>query len=52
MQEESSSERTEGSDDSGMTDIEKEKEDARKEIEALEGDPPQDLSDWPTGKAK
>lgn len=52
MQEESSSERTQGSDDSGMTDIEKEKEDARKEIEALEGDPPQDLSDWPTGKAK
>jgi len=39
------------SDDSGMTDIEKEK-DARKEIQALEGDPPQDLSDWPTGKAK
>ncbi len=30
MQEESSSERAEGFDDSGMTDIEKEKEDARR----------------------
>lgn len=58
MQEESEDEETseaagsDDSDDSGMTDIEKEKDDARKEIQALEGDPPQDLSDWPTGKAK
>jgi hypothetical protein len=40
------------SDDDEMTDIEKEKEEARQEVEALADDPPQDLSDWPSGKAK
>jgi hypothetical protein len=43
----------EGEDGDGdKTDIQQEKEEARKEVEALEDDPPQDLSDWPTGKAK
>src|SRR4051812_23380469 len=39
-------------DDDGKTDIEQQKEEARKEVEALEDDPPKDLSDWPSGKAK
>ena len=38
--------------DDEKSDIEKEKEAARAEVEALEDDPPKDLSDWPTGKAK
>lgn len=38
--------------DDGRTDIEREKDEAKKEVEALEGDPPQDLADWPSGKAK
>ena len=31
---------------------EREEKEAKEEIEALEDDPPQDLKDWPTGKAK
>jgi hypothetical protein len=34
------------------TDIEKEKEKAREEIEQLEENPPEKLEDWPDGKAK
>lgn len=57
MQEESTEDREETTasadeGDDGKLDVEKEKEEARKEVEALEDDPPQDLSDWPTGKAK
>jgi len=40
------------SEDDGKTDVEREKDEAKKEVQALEDDPPQDLSDWPTGKAK
>ena len=39
-------------DDDEKTDIEKQKEEAREEVAALEDDPPKNLSDWPTGKAK
>jgi hypothetical protein len=39
-------------DDDTKTDIEKEKEEARQEIEQLEQDPPGKLEDWPDGKAK
>ncbi len=58
MQEESSSDRGEerraasaglGED---TTDLEQEKDEAKKEVEALEGGPPQRLADWPSGKAK
>jgi hypothetical protein len=35
-----------------QTDIEKEKEQARQEVEQLEDEPPQKLEDWPDGKAK
>jgi hypothetical protein len=38
--------------DDPKTDIEKEKEEARQEIERLEEDPPGKLEDWPDGKAK
>jgi hypothetical protein len=31
---------------------EREDEEAKEEIKALEDDPPQDLADWPSGKAK
>src|ERR687893_1516275 len=34
------------------TDIEKEKEEAREEVEKLEEEPPEKLEDWPDGKAK
>src|ERR671916_33819 len=34
------------------TDIEREKEEAREEVERLEEDPPGKLEDWPDGKAK
>jgi hypothetical protein len=33
-------------------DIDKETEEAREEVKALEDDPPQKLEDWPDGKAK
>ena len=32
--------------------LEQEDEEAKREVEALEEDPPQDLKDWPSGKAK
>ncbi|MGH2762465.1 MAG: hypothetical protein ACRDL4_15155 [Thermoleophilaceae bacterium] len=35
-----------------QTDIERQKEEARKEVEQLEEDPPGKLEDWPDGKAK
>lgn len=35
-----------------QTDVEREKEQAREEIERLEQDPPEKLEDWPDGKAK
>jgi hypothetical protein len=38
--------------DDTKTDTEKEKEQAREEIEQLEQDPPEKLEDWPDGKAK
>jgi hypothetical protein len=38
--------------DDAKTDIEREKEEAREEIERLEEDPPGKLEDWPDGKAK
>jgi hypothetical protein len=38
--------------DDTKTDMEKEKEQAREEIEQLEEDPPEKLEDWPDGKAK
>jgi hypothetical protein len=38
--------------DDAKTDIEREKEEARQEIERLEEDPPAKLEDWPDGKAK
>jgi hypothetical protein len=38
--------------DDTKTDMEKEKEEAREEIERLEEDPPEKLEDWPDGKAK
>jgi hypothetical protein len=38
--------------DDTKTDIEKEKEEARQEIEQLEQDPPGKLEEWPDGKAK
>jgi hypothetical protein len=38
--------------DDAKTDIEREKEEAREEIERLEQDPPEKLEDWPDGKAK
>jgi hypothetical protein len=38
--------------DDTPTDIEKQKEEAREEIERLEEDPPEKLEDWPAGKAK
>jgi hypothetical protein len=38
--------------DETQTDIEKEKEEARQEVEQLEEDPPEKLEDWPDGKAK
>jgi hypothetical protein len=38
--------------DDPQTDIEKEKEQARQEVEQLEQDPPGKLEDWPEGKAK
>jgi hypothetical protein len=38
--------------DDPKTDIEKEKEEARQEIEQLEEDPPGKLEEWPDGKAK
>jgi hypothetical protein len=38
--------------DDTKTDMEKEKEEAREEIERLEEDPPGKLEDWPDGKAK
>jgi hypothetical protein len=38
--------------DDTKTDIQKEKEAAREEIERLEEDPPGKLEDWPEGKAK
>jgi hypothetical protein len=31
---------------------EREEEEAKEEVKALEDDPPKDLSDWPSGKAK
>ena len=34
------------------TEHEQEMEDAKKEVEALEDDPPEKLEDWPEGKAK
>jgi hypothetical protein len=38
--------------DDAKTDIEREKEEAREEVERLEEDPPGKLEDWPAGKAK
>jgi hypothetical protein len=38
--------------DDTKTDVEKEKEQAREEIEQLEENPPEKLEDWPEGKAK
>jgi hypothetical protein len=38
--------------DDAKTDIEREKEEAREEVERLEQDPPGKLEDWPDGKAK
>ncbi len=38
--------------DDTKTDIEREKEEAREEVERLEEDPPGKLEDWPEGKAK
>ena len=38
--------------DDAKTDIEREKEEAREEVERLEEDPPGKLEDWPDGKAK
>jgi hypothetical protein len=32
--------------------VEREEQEAKEEVKALEDDPPQDLSDWPSGKAK
>jgi hypothetical protein len=38
--------------DDEKTDIEREKDEARQEVERLEDDPPGKLEDWPAGKAK
>jgi hypothetical protein len=38
--------------DEAKTDVEKEKEQAREEIQQLEEDPPEKLEDWPDGAAK
>ena len=38
--------------DDQKTDIEREKDEARQEVERLEDDPPGKLEDWPDGKAK
>jgi hypothetical protein len=38
--------------DDAKTEMEKEKEEARQEIERLEEDPPEKLEDWPEWKAK
>ena len=38
--------------DDTKTEMEREKEEAREEVERLEGDPPGKLEDWPAGKAK
>ena len=39
-------------DENGATDDEKADQEAVDEVAALEGDPPQDLEDWPDGAAK
>jgi hypothetical protein len=41
-----------GDGEESSSSIEEEKEEARKELEELEGDPPQNLEDWPSGDAK
>ena len=41
-----------GDEQTEQTDVEKVKEEAREEIEALEEDPPEKLEDWPDGPAK
>ena len=38
--------------DDTKTEMEREKEEAREEVERLEEDPPGKLEDWPEGKAK
>ena len=38
--------------DDAKTDIEREKDEAREEVEKLEEEPPEKLEDWPDGKAK
>ena len=38
--------------DGERTDVEQEREQAREEVKQLEEDPPQNLEDWPDGKAK
>ena len=39
-------------DEEGKTDIQQEREEAKREIAQLEDDPPEKLEDWPDGKAK
>jgi hypothetical protein len=38
--------------DESQTDVQREREEAKQEIEKLEDDPPEKLEDWPEGKAK
>jgi hypothetical protein len=50
-QEQEQTESSESGDGSAQS-IEEQKEKAREELEALEGDPPKELEDWPSGDAK
>jgi hypothetical protein len=38
--------------DESQTDVQQEREEAKREIEKLEDSPPEKLEDWPEGKAK